>query len=191
MTVKLLFFAGSARKDSLNKKLAQSAAEIAAAQDAEARFIDLADFDMPLFNEDIESESGLPNNAKKLKQLMIDHHGFFIASPEYNSSFSPLLKNALDWISRSESKDEKPLSAFAGKSACLSATSPGGLGGMRGLVPLRLWLSNIQVHVIPQQLAIGGAYDVFNETGIKDEKQQQALESLVTQFIETTKKLNA
>lgn len=191
MSIKLLFFAGSARKDSFNKKLAKTASDIAAANGANVTYIDLADFDMPLFNEDYESENGLPENAKKLKQLMIGHDGFFIASPEYNSSFSPLLKNSLDWISRSESKNEKPLSAFAEKTACITATSPGGLGGMRGLVPLRLWLSNIQVHVIPGQLAISNAYDAFDEIGIKDEKQQQALEKLIDQFITTTKALRS
>lgn len=191
MTAKLLFFAGSARKQSFNKKLAENASKIAEEKGASATFIDLADFNMPIFNEDLEAEHGLPDNAKKLKQLFIEHDGFFIASPEYNSSFSPLLKNALDWISRSESQNEKPLIAFDEKVACLAATSPGGLGGIRGLVPLRMWLSNIKVHVVPNQLAISSAHDVFDENGIKDEKQKNMLENLVTGFIETTAKLKS
>lgn len=189
MSPKLLFLAGSARKESFNKKLAKAAADMAKKQAADTTFIDLADYDMPIFNEDIETTSGLPDNAKKLKQLFIDHDGFFIASPEYNSSFSPLLKNSLDWISRSENKDEKPLSAFADKIACLAAASPGGLGGLRGLVPLRLWLSNIQVHVIPQQLAISKAHEVFKDSELKDEGQKKMLNSLIEQFIQTTNAL--
>lgn len=189
MTVKLLFFAGSARKESFNKRLAKAATKIAEEKGAKATFIDLADFDMPIFNEDLESESGLPENAQKLKKLFMDHDGIFIASPEYNSSFSPLLKNALDWISRKETPNEVGLVAFAGKVACLSAASPGGYGGLRGLVPLRLWLSNIQVTVMPQQLAIAKANEVFEGNIIKDEKQVKALENLVSQFIKTTTSL--
>jgi len=97
-----------------------------------------------------------------------------------------ITRHALDWISRSESKEEKPLSAFAGKTACLTATSPGELGGIRGLVPLRMWLSNIQVHVIPKQLAIPSAYNVFDETGLTDDKQKNILKNLIDHFIQTT-----
>lgn len=190
MSSKLLFLAGSARKKSFNKRLAQSAAEIANEKGASATFIDLADYDMPIYNEDIESESGLPDNAKRLKQLFIDHDGIFISTPEYNSTLTPLLKNSLDWISRKEGDDEKPLAAFDGKTACLAAVSPGGLGGMRVLVPMRIWLSNINMHVIPQQLSIAHANDVFNENGLIDDKQVKMLTNLIDKFIETTGALN-
>jgi chromate reductase len=187
---KLIFLSGSSRKDSLNKKLAKNAYEIASSQGATATLIDLADFDMPIYNGDLESESGLPENAKKLKQLFINHDGFFIASPEYNSSFSPLLKNSLDWISRPETKGETSLIAFKGKTAALSAASPGGFGGLRGLVPLRIMLGNIGVHVIPSQLSIPFASKAFNEEGkFSDEKQLSTLKNLVLEFIETSQKL--
>jgi len=89
-------FAGSARKASTNKQLAASAASTAEKAGAKVTLIDLADFDMPIYNGDIEAATGLPENAKRLKQLFVEHDGFFIASPEYNSSFSAVLKNALD-----------------------------------------------------------------------------------------------
>ena len=97
---KLIFLAVSARKDSMNKKLAKLASEFAKEIGAVANFLDLKNFEMPIYDGDLESEKGLPENARKLKVEFANCHGFFIASPEYNSSFSPLLKNSLDWISR-------------------------------------------------------------------------------------------
>ncbi len=190
MSVKLIFFSGSGRKNSVNKQLAKAAATMAENMGATATYIDLADYPMPLFCEDHESEHGIPEEAKKLKKLFAEHDGFLVASPEYNSSYSPLLKNTLDWMSRPESKDEPIMIAFKGKIAALTAASPGGLGGMRGLVPLRLWLSNINIHVIPQQLALGGAMKAFDENGaLTDEKQRDALSAVLQQFIETAQAL--
>ncbi len=187
---KLLFLAGSARKQSINKKLAKLAASVAAEKGAEVTFIDLKNFEMPLYNGDLEDEKGLPENAKRLKQLFIEHDGFFIASPEYNSSFSPLLKNALDWISRVHEENETPLIAYTGKVAALSATSPGGLGGLRGLVALRMMLGNIGVTVIPNQVAIGSGFAAFDDKGnLKDERQTAMLGATVDAFITTAERL--
>ena len=97
---KILAFAGSARKDSLNKKLLKIAAAGAQTAGADVTLVDLADFELPLFNQDLESEQGMPEKAGEFKRLMIAHDGFLIASPEYNSAFSPLLKNTIDWASR-------------------------------------------------------------------------------------------
>ncbi|MEM5496647.1 NAD(P)H-dependent oxidoreductase [Paraglaciecola mesophila] len=187
MAPKILFLAGSARKDSLNKKLAKVAYELALEQGADATFIDLRDFPMPIYDGDDEATDGLPENAIKLKQLFIEHSGVFIASPEYNSSFSALLKNSIDWISRPHVEKERPLSAFSDKVAALASTSPGALGGLRGLVPLRMLLGNIQVMVIPEQLAIGGGMTAFDDQGkLTDEKQQRALGLIVARLISET-----
>jgi len=155
---KLLFFAGSARKESINKKLAKLAADMAQDAGAQVTHIDLKDFEMPLYDGDVEAQNGIPENAKKLKQFFVEHDGFFIASPEYNSSMPPLLKNTLDWISRPHEENEAPLIAFNGKVAALGAVSPGGLGGLRGLVPLRMMLGNIGVTVVPSQVAVGSGF---------------------------------
>ena len=188
---KLLFLSGSIRKDSFNKKLAKQAYQIAQEIGVDATYIDLKEFEMPLYNGDLEAESGIPENAKKLKQLFRDSDGFFIASPEYNSSFSPLLKNSLDWISRSHEKDEPRLVAFDGKVAAISAASPGGFGGLRGLVPLRMMLGNIGVFVTPNQLAISFANKSFNEKGdLTDEGQKSILKSVVEELANTAKKLS-
>lgn len=189
---KLLFLAGSARTDSLNKKLARYAYEIAKEKGVDATFIDLKDFEMPIYDGDLESDSGLPENAKKLKQIFVEHDGFFIASPEYNSSLAPLLKNSLDWISRPHTDSEKPLWAFSGKVAAISAASPGGFGGLRGLVPLRMMLGNIGVTVIPEQLAISFASGAFDENGkLNNEQYLKVLNNILENFIKTTAALAA
>ncbi len=191
---KLLFLAGSARSGSINKKLAQHARDLAEKAGAQATFIDLKDYDMPIYDGDLEDAQGLPENTKKLKALFAEHDGFFIASPEYNSSFSPLLKNTLDWISRPDpdNKDEPPLLAYKGKVAALAAATPGALGGIRGLVPLRMMLGNIAVHVLPQQVAVSNGFSAFDDNGaLTNDMQANMMNDLIKAFIETADKLNA
>ncbi|MEB3287948.1 MAG: NAD(P)H-dependent oxidoreductase [Vampirovibrionales bacterium] len=189
-TPKVLVFAGSARKASLNKKLARLAAESLQQQGVEATFIDLADFEMPIYDGDWEDTNGLPENAKKLKKLFLEHQGLLIAAPEYNSSMTPLLKNTLDWVSRTETDDEPSLSAYRGKVAALVATSPGGFGGLRGLIPLRMMLENIQVMVIPQQLAVAKGFEAFDASGaLANPGVKQQLDSVTASLAAVLKKL--
>lgn len=180
MAKKILFLAGSTRKESVNKKLAKAAYKIALEKNIEATFIDLKDFPMPIYNGDLEDAEGLPEKAIELKKIFIAHDGVFIASPEYNSSFSPLLKNALDWISRKHEDNEPALVAYTGKIMALTAASPGGYGGLRGLVPLRMMLGNIGVLVLPEQLAIPNAYNAFDENGhLQDQKYTDTLANII------------
>lgn len=174
--IKILAFAGSTREDSFNKKLVRLAGKGAREAGAEVTEIDLRDYPLPLFDQDLEARDGMPDNARRLKQLFRDHHGLLISSPEYNSSVSAVLKNTIDWLSRAETRDEPPLSAFAGKVAVLMAASPGGLGGLRGLVHLRAILGNIRVLVLPEQRAVSAAHKAFGPDGsLVDEKQHQAI----------------
>lgn len=188
---KILFFAGSARKDSVNKKLARAAYEYAMTQDGvEATFLDLAVYPMPIYDEDLETENGMPDNVKTIKQVLADHDGFFVASPEFNSSYPALLKNAIDWATRPAHKGEKPLLSFKGKAAALGATSPGALGGIRGLVPLRMLLGNIGVFVTPTQICVPGAFNAFDaHGGLIDDTLRALLESTVDELIDTARKL--
>jgi chromate reductase len=187
---KLLMFAGSARKASTNKQLAALAARTAKQAGADVTLIDLADFDMPIYNGDLEADTGLPENAKRLKQLFVEHDGFFIASPEYNSSFSALLKNALDWISRPHAENEPGLWAFNGKVAALGSVAPGALGGLRGLVPLRMMLGNIGVTVVPAQVAVSNGFTAFDADGaLVSEPHAQMLDKTITQLVETSRAL--
>lgn len=190
-TPRILAFAGSARRDSYNKRLVNVAARGAEQAGAEVTVIDLKDFPLPLFDEDLEREHGMPENATKLKTLFIEHDGFLISSPEYNSSISPLLKNTIDWVSRREG-DEPPLVAYKDKAASLMAASPGGLGGLRGLVHLRAILGNIGVLVLPEQHAVSKAFDAFDEDDdLKDESQRKKVEGLGRNLAEVLARLGA
>lgn len=172
---KLLAFSGSARKGSFNQTLVEIAAQGATASGADVQILNLGDYGLPVFNQDFESESGIPEGAIELKELFKASNGFLISSPEYNSSLTALLKNTIDWISRPVD-GEAPLEAFTGKVAGLMAASPGGLGGLRGLVHLRAILQNINVMVVPNQMAISSAHDAFDSDGnLKNEKQQSAI----------------
>ncbi|ACC84601.1 NADPH-dependent FMN reductase [Nostoc punctiforme] len=187
---KILAFAGSTRIDSYNKKLVKIAAAGAKAAGAEVTYIDLRDLPLPLFDEDLEAQQGLPANARTFKDLMISHQGLLIASPEYNSSLTAVLKNAIDWASR-PAPNEAPLAAFAGKVASIMSASPGALGGLRGLVHLRSILGNIKVLVLPDQVAVPKAYEAFNVDGtLKDPKQQQSIEQLGDGLTKILLKLN-
>ncbi len=175
---RILAFAGSARKDSFNKKLLRVAVRAAEEAGAEVTLLDLAEYSLPLYDGDSEARDGLPANATKLKQLFLDHDGLMIAAPEYNSSVTPLLKNTIDWVSR-PADGESPLAAYKNKVAVLMAASPGGLGGLRGLVHVRAILQNIGVIVLPDQRAVSGAGNAFDETGqLKDERLRQAVQDL-------------
>ncbi|WP_299411630.1 NAD(P)H-dependent oxidoreductase [Acaryochloris sp. IP29b_bin.148] len=190
--IKILAFAGSARVESFNKKLVKIAAAGAMDAGAEVTLIDLLDYPMPLFNEDLEAKDGLPESVLQFKALLKSHQGLLIACPEYNGSITPLLKNAIDWASRPE-PEEAPmaLSCFNGKVAALLATSPGGLGGMRGLVHVRAILEGIGVLVIPEQKAIPGAYQAFDEQGnLADEKQVDAVRAIANKLATVTAKLS-
>ena len=188
---KIIAFAGSGRKASFNKKLVKIAASGAKNAGAQVTIIDLADYSMPLFDQDLEQQHGMPEKAREFKQLLIDHDGFLIASPEYNSAFSPLLKNVIDWASRRETDDEPPLAAFQGKVAAIMATSPGGLGGIRGLVFLRMLLNNIGVIVLPEQQAIPNALKAFSNDGLLvDQQQQQSIEGLGEKVARFTQQLH-
>ena len=178
-TPRILAFGGSLRHESYNRKLADIAAQGARDAGAEVTVVLLRDFPMPVFDEDLEAANGMPATAKELKQLFLEHDGLLIASPEYNSSVTAALKNAIDWVSRTESDDEPPLAAFKGKSAILCAASPGALGGLRGLVHLRAILGNIGVTVLPDQVAVSKAYEAFRPDGsLADEKQAARVKAL-------------
>ena len=190
-TPKILAFAGSARKDSLNKRLVQVAANGARAVGADVTYLDLRDLPIPLYDQDLEAEKGIPDNVMKLKELMKASQGLLIASPEYNSSVTPLLKNVIDWASRPVG-DEPPLACFADKVAGIMSASPGALGGLRGLVHLRSILGNIRVLVLPDQIAVMKAFEAFNPDGtMKDANQQSAIEQIGAKVATVAAKLNA
>lgn len=187
----ILAFAGSTRGDSLNKKLVQVASAGAREAGGEVTVVDLRDYPMPVFDQDDEDAHGKPDAARRFKQLLVTNEGFLIAAPEYNSSVTGVLKNAIDWASRADDDDPSPVPAYRGKVVSLMAASPGALGGLRGLVHVRAILGNLGCIVLPGQVTLGRASRAFGDEGtITDEKQRERVLDLGRNLVETLRKLN-
>ncbi len=181
---KILAFAGSIRKGSFNKQLLKVAVESLRQAGAEVSEVDLADYDMPILNQDYEAAHGLPPAAIALQDLLFEHDGLFLACPEYNSSITPLLKNTLDWISRPNG-ERASTAGFRGKPAALVGASGGALGGLRGLRHVREILGNIGMLVLPGQLALSKAHEAFTPEGeLAEPAQQKSLESVTKPLVE-------
>jgi len=162
MTVRLLAFAGSTRAGSLNQALLDLAVAEARRQGAEVTSIRLKDFDLPLYDGDLEA-SDFPAKARELKALFRAHHGVLIASPEYNGSVSGVLKNAIDWATRpTDGEGLVALSAFRGKVAGLMGASLSPFGGLRGVTHLRQILGTIQAVVATEQVLVPAAHTAFD-----------------------------
>jgi chromate reductase, NAD(P)H dehydrogenase (quinone) len=183
---RLLFISGSARTGSNNTRLAQLGAIIAEANGITSTVAGLGDYPMPLYHGDDEA-AGAPENARKLLALMAGHHGIFIASPEYNASISPLLKNALDWVSRirdgaGPGNAGAGLEVFKTRLFALGAAAPGGMGGIRGLVAVRTVLEmGLNALVLPDQVLVARATTAFNEHGHLTDKEAQERFKVVIQ----------
>ena len=189
MAIKVLAFAGSSRTESFNKKLVRVAAAGARDAKAEVTEIDLRDFPMPFYDGDLETSQGLPPNAQRLKELFLGHNALLIASPEYNSGMSGLLKNTIDWVSRPV-PGQPPLATFLGKTAAIMSASTGALGGLRGLIQLRMILSNINVIVLPDQVTVPKAAEAFEAGGaIKDPALHAKATGLGRKLVEISARL--
>jgi chromate reductase, NAD(P)H dehydrogenase (quinone) len=187
----LLAFAGSTRADSLNGRLLRLAAQACEAAGGTVTLLPGSALAIPLYDGDSERDHGLPEAAKALKRQIAAHDGLLIASPEYNGSLTPALKNALDWASRREG-DEPGLAAYRAKTAAIIAASHGRLGGARSLMALRQVLAALGVHVIPQQLALAQAGKAFDQDGaLTDTAQAAALADVARALVETTRKLRS
>jgi len=193
MMAKILVFAGSARRESLNKKLARVGAEAVRRAGGEATLIDLDDFPIPVYHGDLESEQGMPENARKLRDLFISHDGFLIASPENNQSISSLLKNVIDWLSRDigDGKGSNSgLAPYRHKVAGIMNATPGPYGGVRHLYHLRQVLSGLGVIVMPHQVQLARADQAFGPAGeLTDERWSKALDTLAKSVVELAGKL--
>lgn len=164
--MRLLFFAGSTRKGSYNAKLASLLHRISEANGVDGTLVDLADYSMPLYNFDEQQADRIPQAAHALKRIMQEHGGVFIASPEYNASITPLLKNTLDWVSRIKDEGEVPLQVFKTRPFAIGSASPSYFGGVRSLIALRQILAlGLGALVLPQQIVVPGANKAFDEKG--------------------------
>jgi NAD(P)H-dependent FMN reductase len=185
---RILVFAGSIRTGSLSARLAAAAAKDLALADAEVTHISLADYPLPIYDGDLEANKGFPENVLKLARQIAAHDGIFIATPEYNHSLPPLLKNAIDWVSRPKVNAQIPL---RGKIYGLGSSSNGLIGGARALMDLRKVLSTaVGAFVIPEHISLSRAQTMFNEAGALTEPLVDTqLKKVVAQLVETARKL--
>ncbi|NGO51254.1 NADPH-dependent FMN reductase [Allomesorhizobium camelthorni] len=191
MNPKILVFAGSIRTGAYSGKTADAATKELALQGAEVTRISLADYPLPIMDQDLEVEKGVPENAFKLARLIASHDGLLIASPEYNSSIPPLLKNTIDWVSRIHKDGGRPFKPYAGKIAALCSSSDGNFAGARGLYHLRSVLMNCGVEIITPQCSVPRAQEAFDEHGeFKDEHLRRRMETVVRTLIERAKMMS-
>ena len=161
---KILVLPGSIRTGSHNVRLAALATKELTLLDVEVTRISLVDYPLPIYDADIDARAGQPANALKLKQMIMAHHGVFIASPEYSASVTPLLKNAIDWVSRVRERGDPTYAAFKGRVFAISSASPGRAGGLRSLMALRQILElGCGALVIPEQVTIQRVDTAFDE----------------------------
>ncbi len=175
MKTRILALSGSPRQDSMNSKLLRVAAQGAREAGAEVTVMCLLDYPLPIYDGDWEAEHGLPEPARSLQQLVLEHHGLLIASPEHNGGYSALLKNAIDWISRSDAADPRPDQVFTGKTAALVSASPDSIGGWRSLLALEAVLERVGIVVVPASFALGAADRAFDADGNLIAAEKQAI----------------
>lgn len=179
---RVLAFAGSTRTESFNRRLLAAAVRVAEEQDLDVDHVELADYPMPIFNQDLEAEQGQDPNATKLRHKLERADGLMLACPEYNSSITPLMKNVIDWVSRSEDGGSG-VEIYGGRKALLLGASPGKLGGRRAVATVRSILGNIGVDVLDAQVTLPRAHDALDEHGaLVDAEQREHLASTVRAF---------
>lgn len=190
-TPRVLVFAGSTRRGSLNKRLARVAADAVTAAGGAATLLDLADHRLPLYDGDLEANEGVPAGARRLREILRAHDALLIVSPENNASVPAVLKNMIDWVSRPVD-GQNGLVPYQGKVAALLAASPGMLGGMRGLVHLRQILATLGVLVLSEQFALPRAHEHLPESGgLADAKHLATVSGIARRLVEVTARLAA
>ncbi|MSU70241.1 MAG: NADPH-dependent oxidoreductase [Opitutaceae bacterium] len=181
---RILAFSGSARKESFNRKFLGVAVQAVRAAGGEVTLLDLNDYALPLYHGDLEEASGLPANAGKLIELITQHAALLVASPEYNSLITPLLKNTIDWCTRA---DDNP---FVGKVAAVISASPGALGGARSLKLAQQLMLQLGCHVVPGQTILPYADKAFDERGALNEPRSlKAVQALAAALVRTATRL--
>ena len=186
MTVRVLAFAASLSRGSVNRRLLGAAAEVARVGGAEVDVAEFAEFDMPLFNRDVQEASGFPAGAQEMARRVLAADGMLIASPEYNYSLPGTLKNAIDWVSRM-----KPM-PFRGRTALLLAASGGMVGGVRGLWQLRIPLEGCGVVVYPDMFPLANAPHAFDDSGgLKDPQIKERLGRVVGGYLKMARALKS
>ncbi|AVP56548.1 NADPH-dependent FMN reductase [Pulveribacter suum] len=184
--MKLLVFAGSTRQQSFNRRLAAVAAGIGQELGAQATLLELGDYDIPLYHAELEAR-GTPPDVIRLKEAMDAHPAWIVCSPEYNGSYTGLLKNALDWASSPVAGH--PVWAdgarpFGGKVVGMLSASNGALGGLRSQSHLAPLLINLGCWLAPRQYALARAASAFDEQGqLADSAAREQVQAVVQQVL--------
>jgi len=191
MTPRILVFAGSTRSGAYSGKTADMAQRELALAGAEVTRISLADYPLPIMDQDLEREKGVPENAVRLARLFAAHDAILIATPEYNGSMPPLLKNAIDWISRVKSDGERPLRPLPGRLVAICSSSDGHFAGIRSAAHLRAVLSHIQMDVIAPQCSIPYGGEAFDEAGhFREERHARSMKRVCTSLVDMARALS-
>jgi NAD(P)H-dependent FMN reductase len=189
--LRILVIPGSTRVDSLNMRLAATATREFALAGVDVTRLSLGDYPLPLYDSDLEADHGVPEAAFALKRQIGAHHGVLMVTPEYNASVPPLLKNAIDWVSRVRERPESPLQVFQDRAFAVAAASDGPFGGLRALIALRQILTlGCGAHVIPRQLALAAASQAFDDDDhLKEPQDATALAATVRQLIDVAQSM--
>jgi NAD(P)H-dependent FMN reductase len=185
---KILVLAGSIRSGAYSGRTADVAQKTLAVQGAEVTRISLADYKLPIMDQDLEREHGVPDNAMRLARHIAGHDGVLIATPEYNGSIPPLLKNAIDWVSRVRSDKDGPFRPLAGKPAGLCSSSEGPFAGIRAANHLRAVLVRCRMEVVTPECAVPNGAEAFDAAGeFTDPKLQRSMEHLCRTLLEAAR----
>jgi NAD(P)H-dependent FMN reductase len=189
--VKILVIPGSLRTGSFNARLAAAAVKELALANVNVTQISLGDYPLPIYDGDLEVNSGIPKNAIDLKRMIEAHHGVFIVTPEYNSSVPPLVKNTIDWVTRVRERNETLGQVFRERAFAIGAASDGKFGGLRVLMSLRQILAlGCGATVIPRQMALSFAGQAFDEMDrLKDQRDADQLRATVRQLIDVAQQM--
>lgn len=184
-TTKILIFSGSIRSGSHNTMLAQAIANAVPEHSGEANLVSLQNFEMPIYNGDLEAKNGPPEAARRFAELMADHDGIVIVSPEYNASLPPLLKNTLDWASRIKPEAGRELQPFKGPVFAIAGASPGATGTMRNLTAMRTMLmQGFGALVIAEQLGVPQSGKAFDEAGnLVAERSKSSMNAMLESLV--------
>lgn len=188
---KILVVAGSVRSGAYSGRTADVAQKELAMQGAEVTRISLADYPLPILDQDLEKEEGIPENAVKLGRMIAAHDGLLIATPEYNGSIPPLLKNSIDWVSQLRKDGGRTFRPLAGKVAGLCSSSNGPFGGIRCINHLRAVLVRCRMEVVTPECSVPEGGNAFDDEGkFRDERLRQSMEHLCRTLIETSRMLS-
>jgi len=188
---KILVFAGSVRSGAFSGRTADVAQKELAMQGAEVTRISLGDYPLPIMDEDLEKEKGVPENAVTLGRLIAAHDGLLIATPEYNGSLPPLLKNTIDWVSRVRRDGGRSVRPLAGKVVGLCSSSNGHFAGIRCINHLRAVLVRCQMEVVTPECSVPEGGNAFGDDGhFRDERLRQSMEHLCRTLLETSRMLS-